>query len=85
MYMSAQRLAPILAMAFLSAVAIAQISPGPLSRAHKELDGATHCTTCHKLGGGEPTFKCLDCHTEIAARLAAHRGLHFSYGIRPSP
>jgi hypothetical protein len=34
------------------------------------------------LGGGEATFKCLDCHTEIAARLAARRGLHASYGIK---
>ena len=66
----------------LSAAAAAQISPGPLSRPHSDLDGATHCTTCHKLGG-EPVFKCLDCHTEIATGLSARRGLHFSYGIRP--
>jgi hypothetical protein len=81
--MSMQKLVPILALAFLSAIAVAQISPGPLSRAHQELDGATHCTTCHKLGGGEPAFRCLDCHSEIASRLAAHRGAHSSYGIRP--
>ena len=81
--MSVRKLVLILALVVLSAAAAAQISPGPLSRAHKDLDGATHCTTCHKLGGGEATFKCLDCHTEIASRLAAHKGLHFSYGIRP--
>jgi hypothetical protein len=56
--------------------AAGQISPGPLSRAHKSLDSATQCTTCHKLGMGEATFKCLDCHTEIATRLAARRGMH---------
>ena len=78
-----EKLVSILAIAFLSAIAVAQISPGPLSRAHKELDGATQCTTCHKLGGGKPTFKCLNCHAEIASRLAAHRGLHSSYGLRP--
>ena len=81
--MSVRKLVLILAMALLSATAVAQISPGPLSRAHQELDGATHCATCHKLGGGEATFKCLECHTEIASGLAAHKGLHFSYGIRP--
>ncbi|MBZ5613216.1 MAG: hypothetical protein LAO23_04335 [Acidobacteriia bacterium] len=81
--MSRQKLVLILAVAVLSATAVAQISPGPLSRAHQELDGATHCTTCHKLGGGEPAFRCLDCHAEIASRLAAHRGAHSSYGIRP--
>jgi pyridine nucleotide-disulfide oxidoreductase len=72
--MSVRTLVLILAIALLPATAVAQIQSGPLSRAHKELDGATHCTTCHKLGGGQPTFKCLDCHTEIASRLAAHQG-----------
>jgi len=59
----------------------AQISPGPLSRAHKSLDGPTHCTDCHKRGGGEAEFKCLECHTEIASRIAAKRGLHAAYHI----
>jgi hypothetical protein len=68
-------------LALLSATARAQISPGPLARAHQDLEGATRCTTCHKLGG-EPIFKCLDCHAEIASRLSAHKGLHFSFGIR---
>ncbi|MBZ5573419.1 MAG: hypothetical protein LAO09_16245 [Acidobacteriia bacterium] len=61
----------------------AQISPGPLSRAHQSLSGATNCTTCHRLGGGEATFKCLDCHNEIATRIAAHKGLHSQYHINP--
>ncbi len=74
---------PALALLFLAtSFAAAQISPGPLSRPHQPLDSATQCTTCHKLGGGEPVFKCLDCHTEIAQRLASHRGLHASYGIK---
>lgn len=63
--------------------ASAQISPGPLSKAHISLDGATHCTDCHKRGGGEATLKCLECHTEIASRIAARRGLHASYHIAP--
>lgn len=61
---------------------MAQISPGPLSRPHQSLDGATQCTSCHRLGGGEAVFKCLECHNEIAAGLAARRGLHASYGIK---
>lgn len=68
--------------AWFVAPTAAQISPGALSRAHKSLDGATQCASCHKLGGGEPVFRCLDCHTEIASRLSAHRGLHWSYGIQ---
>ncbi len=66
----------------LTSAARAQISPGALSKAHASLDGATHCTDCHQRGG-EATLKCLDCHTEIAARLAAKRGLHASYHIAP--
>ncbi len=72
-----------LGLTFLASFAGAQISPGPLARAHQSLDGATHCTDCHKLAGGESEFKCLQCHIEIAGRLNAHKGLHFSYGLRP--
>jgi hypothetical protein len=72
-----------LALTLLASVSQAQISPGSLARPHKDLEGATQCITCHKLAGGAATFKCLDCHTEIAARLAAHKGLHFSYGLPP--
>ena len=57
----------------------AQISPGSLSRAHQSLNGTTQCTTCHAISAGKATFKCLDCHREIATRLAAGRGLHASY------
>ncbi len=67
----------------LSGGAWAQISPGPLSRPHQSLSGATNCTSCHKLASGEATFKCLECHSEIASRIAAKRGLHATYHISP--
>lgn len=60
----------------LAGAARAQISPGPLSRAHQFLSGPTQCTTCHRFGAGAPSFKCVDCHVEIARRLAEHRGFH---------
>lgn len=60
----------------LTSTSAAQISPGPLSKAHATLSGTTNCVSCHKFGGGEPVFKCLDCHTEIATRINAGRGLH---------
>ena len=59
----------------------AQISPGPLARPHQYLDGALHCTDCHKIGGGQPQFKCSSCHTDIGERVNAKRGLHGSYHI----
>ena len=61
----------------------AQISPGPLARAHKSLEGTTQCASCHKFGAGEATFKCLECHTEIASRLTSHRGLHPNLVTKP--
>jgi hypothetical protein len=73
----------LLAIILASGLAAAQISPGPLARAHQSLNGSNNCTTCHKLSAGQPTFKCLECHTEIAGRLAAHGGLHASYKLEP--
>ncbi len=69
-------LAAGLAVLLLASTAQAQISPGSLSRAHQSLRGPTQCATCHKLGAGAPQLKCLDCHGEIARRLADQRGLH---------
>jgi hypothetical protein len=57
----------------------AQISPGPLSKAHQSLTGPTNCTKCHDLGRGAGQLKCLDCHTEIRERVATRRGLHAAY------
>lgn len=65
------------ASAFLGAApAKAQISPGPLSKAHESLTGTTQCASCHQFGTSIPTFKCLDCHKEIAQRLEAKHGYH---------
>jgi hypothetical protein len=65
-----------LAVLMGSVSALAQISPGALSRAHSSLDRATLCTKCHALGPGSSLFKCLDCHGEIRQRLDEKHGLH---------
>jgi Cytochrome c7 and related cytochrome c len=65
---------------WLLPAASAQISPGPLSRPHQSLNGSTNCASCHKFGG-QAALKCLDCHTEIATRLSARKGLHATYNI----
>jgi len=31
---------------------------------------------CHRLAMGSESLKCLECHTEISTRLAAHKGFH---------
>src|SRR5271167_2586631 len=71
---------PAFCFLWLLAPAWAQISPGPLSRAHQSLTGATNCTACHKFGSGA-TLKCVECHAEIGARVATHKGLHATYSI----
>ena len=73
----------VLSILWTSNPVAAQISPGSLSRAHQSISGMTECTTCHELSTGKPTFKCLDCHSEIARRIAARRGLHATYNIKP--
>ena len=63
----------------------AQISPGPLARAHQSLSGPTNCTKCHELGRGAGQLKCLECHTEIRDRIANRRGLHATFvGTNPA-
>ena len=58
----------------------AQVSPGPLSKAHAQLEGNQNCLRCHGTGKGALDTQCLSCHTEIA-RLRDHgRGLHAREG-----
>jgi hypothetical protein len=64
------------ALWWLSVSALAQISPGPLSRAHVSLEGPTKCASCHSFGLGARRFKCTNCHAEIAQRIAASQGFH---------
>ena len=63
----------------LTLTAAAQISPGPLSKAHRDLGGPAGCTQCHAVSTGAPKFRCLDCHREIAQGLAQNKGLHVGY------
>lgn len=54
----------------------AQLSPGPLSKAHTSLSGMTQCGECHSLGKGGGQLKCAGCHVEIRERVAAGHGYH---------
>lgn len=69
-------IAVLLAALFFASSSSAQISPGPLSKAHQSLSGTTQCASCHQFGASTPTFKCLDCHKEVAQRLSARHGYH---------
>lgn len=60
----------------INGLARAQVSPGPLARAHAAFDGSLACLQCHVTGGEGMDRKCLACHKEIAATLEDKRGLH---------
>jgi hypothetical protein len=60
----------------------AQISPGPLSAAHAELEGMTSCLKCHSLGENVADERCLACHQPIAWLRRTGRGLHSLEGAR---
>jgi hypothetical protein len=63
----------------------AQISPGPLAKAHQPLDGPTNCTKCHDLKRNASLLKCLECHTEIRDRVVNKKGLHATFvGTNPA-
>lgn len=57
--------------------AAAQLSPGPLARAHASLEGTRQCLSCHPVGRKEAMDgACLACHGEIAWLRQEGRGLH---------
>src|SRR5262249_25552066 len=60
----------------------AQLSPGPLAKAHESLNGTAQCASCHSFGAGTPTFKCLECHKEVAQALAMKHGYHAQLQMR---
>lgn len=76
-----RRLAAALAALVSLAPLRAQMSPGPLSRAHAHLDGTLQCFTCHGKGQGSMQQRCLACHREIAWLIEHRRGLHASPGM----
>jgi hypothetical protein len=60
------------------------ISPGELSRAHRDLEGIRNCTQCHRLGQrGIDAVRCLDCHTPLQQRLDAGTGYHATVADQP--
>lgn len=66
----------------LPAGAMAQLSPGDLSEAHKHLEGLSNCTQCHVLGEKVSNQKCLDCHTEIRDLINTRSGYHASRVVK---
>lgn len=65
-----------------SPLVFGQISPGELSKAHAHLEGLSNCTKCHTLGKKVSNQKCLECHTELNARIVVQKGYHASAEVK---
>ena len=64
-----------LLMNLMNADPHAQLSPGPLARAHAEFEGARNCLRCHDVRGSMDV-QCKACHGEIAWQVERGLGLH---------
>ncbi|HEY3451640.1 MAG TPA: hypothetical protein VGK67_35100 [Myxococcales bacterium] len=51
-------------------------SPGELATPHAHLEGLKNCTSCHVEGQQLSAERCLSCHKELGARIAAGKGFH---------
>lgn len=56
--------------------AFAQISPGPLARAHKSLEGSSNCVQCHSLSRAPMSTSCLNCHKDVKSMIDSKTGYH---------
>jgi len=78
MYNNLKNIVLIVSLTFMVSQALAQLSPGELSKAHAHLEGLTNCTKCHVLGEKETTSKCIECHREIKNLISQKKGYHAS-------
>lgn len=65
-----------------TALARAQVSPGPLARAHRDLEGNLKCTRCHAGGGVAMESRCIACHGDIGWLREQRRGVHGTAAAR---
>lgn len=55
---------------------VGQVSPGPLARAHGDLEGTLKCTKCHGSGKEAMPGRCASCHKDIGWLQERDRGFH---------
>jgi hypothetical protein len=71
------RVAVVIVALTMPRIAGAQFfSPGALAQPHASLEGLEKCSKCHEEQKGLSAKLCLDCHTELAGRVAKGAGYH---------
>ncbi len=55
------------------------LDPGPLSAAHADLAGVSHCLDCHGSASEVLDARCIACHAEIGERAQASLGWHGTF------
>jgi hypothetical protein len=60
------------------------VSPGPLARAHEDLDGPDQCEKCHDAGAGVRNERCVACHGEVAGPPGGRDTWHFREQVQGS-
>lgn len=75
------RVVPVTA-ALLAGRLEAQVSPGPLANAHRNLEGTLKCTQCHGPGKDAMPARCTACHADIGWLATQGRGYHGSGPVK---
>jgi hypothetical protein len=57
---------------------IAQISPGPLSKVHEQLEGVSQCGECHEQGKTITGDLCLKCHAVVRESKTGFHNRHLN-------
>jgi hypothetical protein len=70
---------------FIPAASFGQISPGTLAKAHQNLNGSANCIKCHEFSTKSPSFRCVECHKEIAEEIERNKGLHATFPRTGAP
>lgn len=72
----------LLLLTFPTSRLASQISPGPLARPHRELEGTASCVRCHSGGRGALSAQCVACHKDIGWLAEQARGFHGTAAVR---
>ena len=60
------------------------VSPGPLAKAHEDLDRSDRCDKCHAPGAGVLAQRCLACHAQVGGPPGGRDTWHYRVQVKAS-